>query len=138
MSVHAGARDVLTWAVERESATVTEANAATEVAMPLDTLRMLADQLYTVLMTLVEGESASGSGEGLEACRRLHPRWDPQTIGRARGLLREIHSPGRAARSSGTTGGLDEALHAKKRRTEWSAPYVGRRHQDGGVGRASS
>ena len=51
---------------------MTEANAATEVLMPLDTLRMLADQLYTVLMTLVEGESfdilvGSGSGEGLEA-----------------------------------------------------------------------
>ena len=30
---------------------------ATEVVMPLDTLRMLADQLYTVLMTLVEGAS---------------------------------------------------------------------------------
>ena len=57
VSVHLGARDVLTWAVERESATVTEANAATEVVMPQDTLRMLADQLYTVLMTLVEGES---------------------------------------------------------------------------------
>ena len=68
-SVHPGAKDVLTWAVERESATVTEANAATEVLMPLDTLRMLADQLYTVLMTLVEGESfdifvGSGLGEG--------------------------------------------------------------------------
>ena len=45
---------------------------------------------------------------------------------------------GRAARSSGTTGGLDEALYAKKRRTGWSAPRVGRRHQDGGVGSASS
>ena len=45
---------------------------------------------------------------------------------------------GRAARSSGTTGGLDEALQAKKRRTECSAPCVGRRHQDGGVGSASS
>ena len=69
--------------------------------MPLDTLRMLADQLYTVLMTLVEGESfdihvGSGSGEGLEAWRRLHKRWDPLTTGRARGLLREILSPGRA------------------------------------------
>ena len=93
MSVHPGARGVLTWAVERESATVTEANAATEVVMPLDTLRMLADQVYTVLMTLVEGESfdilvGSGSGEGLEAWRRLHKRWDPLTTGRARGLLR--------------------------------------------------
>ena len=45
---------------------------------------------------------------------------------------------GRAARSSGTTGGPDEALHAKKRRTAWSASYVGRRRQDGGVGSASS
>ena len=75
--------------------------AATEVVKLLDTLRMLADQLYTVLMTLVEGESfdilvRSGSGEGLEAWRRLHKRWDPLTIGRARGLLREILSPGRA------------------------------------------
>ena len=57
VSVDAGARDVLTWAVEREAATVTEAHAATEVVVPLDTLRMLEDQLYTVLMTLVEGES---------------------------------------------------------------------------------
>ena len=101
VSVHPGARDVLTWAVERESATVTEANAATEVVMSLDTLRMFADQLYTVLMSLVEGESfdilvGSGSGEGLEAWRRLHKRWDPLTTGRARGLLREILSPGRA------------------------------------------
>ena len=55
MSVHPGARDVLTWAVERYSATVSEANAATEVVMPLDTLRMLADQLKTVmLMTPLE------------------------------------------------------------------------------------
>ena len=93
MSVHPGARDVLTWAVEKESATVAEANAATEVVMPPDTLRMLVDQLYTVLMTLVEGESfdilvGSGSGEVLEAWRRLHKRWDPLTTGRARGLLR--------------------------------------------------
>ena len=60
-SVHPGARDVLTWAVERESATVTEAKAVTEVLMPLDTLRLLADQLYTVLMTLVEREGRSTS-----------------------------------------------------------------------------
>ena len=63
---------------------MTEAHAATEVVMPLDTVRMLADQLYTVLMTLVEGESfdilvGSGSGEGLEAWWRLHKRWDPLT-----------------------------------------------------------
>ena len=32
----------------------------------------------------------------LEAWRRLHKRWDPLTTGRARGLPREILSPGRA------------------------------------------
>ena len=53
VSIHPGARDVLTWTVERDSDSAT----VTEVVMPLDTLRMLADQLYTVLMTLVEGES---------------------------------------------------------------------------------
>ena len=114
VSIHPGARDVLTWAVERESATMTEANAATEVVM----------QLYTVLMTLVEGVVR-------------HPRgfW----IWRRSGSLAAWKcQAGRAARSSGTTGGLDEALHAKKRRTECSAPYVGRRHQDGGFGSASS
>ena len=41
MSVHPGARAVLTRAVERESATETEANAATEVVMPLETLRFV-------------------------------------------------------------------------------------------------
>ena len=105
VSVHPGARDVLTWAVDRESATVTVANAATEVVMPLDTLRMLAYQLYTVLITLVEGESfdilvGSGSGEGLEAWRRPRKRWDALTTGRARESLREILSPGRASWSS--------------------------------------
>ena len=84
VSVHPGARNVLTWSVEREWATVTEANAATEVVVPLDTLRMLADPLYTVLMTLEEGVSfdilvGSASGEGLEAWRRLHKRWDSLT-----------------------------------------------------------
>ena len=113
MSVHPGARDVLTWAVEKESATVAEANAATEVVMPPDTLRMLADQLYTVLMTLVEGESfdilvGSGSGEGLEAWRRLHKRWDPLNDWKSERIAQRnpvawTCQAGRAARSSGTT-----------------------------------
>ena len=148
MSVHAGARVVLTWVVERKSATVTEANAATEVVMLLETLRMLADQQYTVLMTLVEGESfdilvGSGSGEGLEAWRRLHKTLGPLDDWKSKRIAQRnpfswMCQAGRATRSSGTTGGLDEASHAKKRRTERSARYVSRRHQDGGVGSASS
>ena len=129
VSVHPGARDVLTWAVERESATVAEANAAIEVVMPLDTVRMLADQLYTVLMTLVERESfdilvGSGSGEGLEAWRRLHKRWDPLTTGRARGLLREILSPGR--------GKLVELQGAMERLEDLMRRYTQRRDAQNG------
>ena len=98
-------------------------------------------------MTLVEGESfdifvGSGSGEGLEVWRRLHKRWDPLTTGRSRGLFREILSPERAklVELQGAVERLEDLMRRytqKKRRTEWSAPYVGRRHQDGGVGSAS-
>ena len=128
-SIHPGARDVLTWAVERESAT--EANAATEVVMPLDTLRMLADQLYTVLMTLAEGESfdilvGSGSGDGLEAWRCLHERWDPLTTGRARGLLREILSLGRAKLE--LQGALERLEDLMRRDTQGRDAWTGRRH----------
>ena len=123
-SVHPGAKDVLTWAVERESATVTEANAATEGLMLLDTLRMLADRLYTVLMTRVEGESfdilvVSGPGEGPEAWRRLPKRQDPLTTGRARGLLREILSPVRA-KLGGLPGAVERLEELMRRHTQRS------------------
>ena len=81
---------------------MTEAHAATEVVMPLDTLRMLADQLYTVLMTLVEGESFRHPcglwirRKGWKPGGVCTNAGDPLTTGRARGLLREILSPGRA------------------------------------------
>eukprot|EP00971_Amphidinium_carterae_P033414 658064-Amphidinium_carterae.1 len=52
-------------------------------------------------MSLTDGESfdlvmGAAAGEGLEAWRRLHRRWDPLRTGRERGLLREILTPGRA------------------------------------------
>ena len=105
VSIHPGARDVLTRAVERESATVTEAKAATEVVMPLDNLRMLADQLYTVLMTLVDGESfdifvGSGPGGGLEAWRPLDD-WKSKKIAQRNHPFPWTCQAGRAARSSG-------------------------------------
>ena len=129
VSVHPGARHVQTWAVERESATVTEANAATEVLMPLDTLRML-DQLYTVLMILVEGESfdilvGSGSGDGLGATPAQ--TMGPLTKGRVRGLLREIFSPGRA--KLGELHGAVERLEDLMRRyTQRGDARSGQRH----------
>ena len=100
--------------------------------MPLDTLRMLADQLYTVLMSLVEGESfdifvGSGSGEGLEARRRLPKRWDPLTTGRARGLLREILSPGRAKLVE-LQGAVERLVDLMRRYTQRRDARDGQRH----------
>eukprot|EP00971_Amphidinium_carterae_P118383 2345590-Amphidinium_carterae.3 len=39
----------------------------------------LAEQLYTVLMSLTDSDLVMGAraGEGLETWRRLHRRWDP-------------------------------------------------------------
>ena len=109
---------------------MTEANAATEVLM--DTLRLLADPLCTVLMTLVEGESfdilvGSGPGEGLEAWRRLQKRWVPLTTGRARVLLREILSPGcvKVGELQGAVEGLEDLI---RRYTQRRDARSGQRH----------
>ena len=128
--------------MERESATVTEANAATEVVMPLDTLptvhsaddpcgRRIVRHLRGLWILRRSGSLAAST-------QTLGPLddWKSKRIAQRNPFTWKCQAS-RAARSSGTTGGRDEALHAKKRRTEWSAPYVGRRHQDGGVGSAS-
>ena len=145
VSVHLGARDVQTWAVERESATVTEANAAIEVLMPLDTLRML-DQLYTVLMTLAEGESfdilvGSGSGDGLEATS-AQTIWTPDDREESRGLLREIFSAGRAKLGAlqGAVERLDDLIRRYTQRGDarsGPASHACRGHQNSGVGSTS-
>jgi hypothetical protein len=56
----------------------------------------LNTQMYSALMALTSGEAfdivLAGSKHGYEAWRRLHRRWDPNTVGRS-GLLREILGP---------------------------------------------
>ncbi len=59
------------------------------------------NQVYTALMALTTDEPfditvGAGTGKGLEAWRRLHRRYDPATVGRSRGLLREILTPEKA------------------------------------------
>ena len=90
--------------MEKASATGAEANAATEVVNAGRSIVHSADDPCGRRM--VRHPCGLWTGEGLEA-------W-------ARGLLREILSPGRAK--------LVELQ---------GAPCVGRRHQDGGVGSAS-
>ena len=56
------------------------------------------NQVYAALMALTTDEPfditvGAGIGKGLEAWRRLHRRYDPATVGRSRGLLREILTP---------------------------------------------
>ncbi|CAK0892249.1 unnamed protein product, partial [Prorocentrum cordatum] len=84
-SVFPGAREVLAWAVELDpgtAASAATAAASDDLDMEEATAQELSEQLYSVLMSLVEGESFDII--------------DPLTTGRARGLLREILSPGRA------------------------------------------
>ena len=92
------ARVVLPWCAEQTDAITIAGFVAEFEDMNVVKPRELKNQMFTVLMTLAEGESltsvtGSGSGEGLNAWRRLHKRRDPSTAGRARGLLREILSP---------------------------------------------
>lgn len=59
------------------------------------------NQVYAVMMALTTDEPfdivvGAGTGKGLEAWRRLHRRYDPTTVGRSRGLLREILTPGKS------------------------------------------
>ena len=105
----------------------------------------MLDQLYTVLMILVEGESfdilvGSGSGDGLGATPAQ--TMGPLTKGRVRGLLREIFSPGRA--KLGELHGAVERLEDLMRRytqrgdaSEWPASHASRGHQNSGVGSTS-
>jgi len=59
-------------------------------------------QMYSAMMALTSNEPfdivlGAGVGNGLEAWRRLHRRYDPGTAGRSRGLLREILNPGKSS-----------------------------------------
>ena len=59
-------------------------------------------QMFSVLMALTSDEPFdivlnSGTGNGLEAWRRLQRRHDPSTVGRSRGLLRDILSLGKSS-----------------------------------------
>eukprot|EP00972_Heterocapsa_arctica_P113461 16437217-Heterocapsa_arctica.AAC.1 len=79
-------------------------------------------------MALTEGErfdvvTSCGAGQGFEAWRRLHKRWDPLTAGRARGLLREILNPSRSK--------LADLQGAIERLEDLTRRYCSRKDSDG-------
>ncbi|CAK0798213.1 unnamed protein product, partial [Prorocentrum cordatum] len=91
-------RPVLRWAAEAERpATIAGAQAAHDGVPELETK---VNQLYAALISTTADGSESNDlvtgapdGNGLEAWRKLHRRWDPTTGPRKRLILRSIISP---------------------------------------------
>ena len=99
-------REVLKWAVEQDVAIakndwIAEFGPTLDTSRPTPVIHDLDDkvhQVYTALVSLTEDDSndlviGAGDGNGLEAWRRLHRRWDPSTGGRKRTLLKAIIAP---------------------------------------------
>ena len=120
----------LTFAVESQGAVT-----ATSVALGVPELEAglsteIDGQLFKVLSALTDGESfdvvmSAGGDHGFESWRKLHRRWDPYTVGRARSLLREILSPSRVK--------LRELMGATERMEDLVRRYCGRRDAQGNV-----
>ena len=67
---------------------------------PEETIDMINGQLFSAFMAVTSEEPfditlGSGQGQGLEAWRRLHRRYDPMNAQRSHSLLRQIMAPER-------------------------------------------
>ena len=105
MGVYPELIPVLKWAKELPTEATIEVIEGTFGALSGDDevegLEGLNAQLYGCLTALTDEESfdivvSAGRGNGLEAWRLLHRRWDPTVAGRSRALLREIINPKRS------------------------------------------
>lgn len=100
-SVHREAKDLLAACAQDDTAVDLDVLKAQHFETPESLVDEINARVYQCLMALTDGESfdivlGAGEGNGLEAWRRLQRRWDPSTVGRAKGLLREIMNPGKA------------------------------------------
>ncbi|CAK0880049.1 unnamed protein product, partial [Prorocentrum cordatum] len=91
-------RPVLRWAAEAERPVTIEGARAVHDGVP--ELETKVNQLYAALISTTADGSESNDlvtgapdGNGLEAWRKLHRRWDPTTGPRKRLILRSIISP---------------------------------------------
>ncbi|CAK0892530.1 unnamed protein product [Prorocentrum cordatum] len=91
-------RPVLRWAAEAERPVTIEGAQAAHDGVP--ELETKVNQLYAALISTTADGSESNDlvtgapdGNGLEAWRKLHRRWDPTTGPRKRLILRSIISP---------------------------------------------
>ena len=94
-------RGALAFAAESQDV-VTSATVAIGVPeLGVETSAEIDVLLFVVLSALTEGVSfdivmSAGGDHGFESWRKLHGRWNPYTVGRARSLLRQILSQARA------------------------------------------
>ena len=99
-------REVLEWALGHEQA-ITKADwdnvygAGGDELDRVENLEHKISQVYQALMSLTEEETqdlviGAGSGNGLEAWRKINRRWDPIIAGRRNALLKAIIGPSRS------------------------------------------
>ena len=123
---------VLTWAVDSDTE-ITEAALMDEFgpqgdSAEVENVTSKSNQLYTALVSLTDENSndlvvGSGAGDGVEAWRRLHRRWDPSTGGRKRALLKGIIAPPRCK--------LEELGGCLERWVQQTAKYERRKDVNG-------
>ena len=96
-------RPLLEWVAEQETE-VSELDIDEDTCEHLPcTVPELSNQIYNLLINFTEEETydlltsnIALRGNGLDAWRRMHKRWDPAVAGRSRKLLRMITSPKQA------------------------------------------
>lgn len=129
LSVYSEAVDVLRYAAEHPSPIDLDVMKG-DASMPSDEiLDEVNAQVYSALMALTTGEPfdivlGAGTGNGLESWRRLQRRYDPSTVGRSRGLLREILSPNKS--------NIENLRHNVEKLEEKFRRYCERRDTKGG------
>ena len=126
-------RPVMDWALGCDTE-VTQAMRTRAYGAEADDVDRIMDlekkvhQVYQTLMALTEDESqdiviGAGSGNGLEAWRKLGRRWDPVVAGRKRALLKQIISPERCK--------LDQLIGCWERWEEQVRRYEKRKDEAG-------
>ena len=131
-SVYPDVRFSLAWVIEQEVKPTMQDLALADPILDEAQVGEINEGLYVVLSSLTDAESfdivvGSGAGEGYEAWRRLHRRWDPYTAGRARSLLKDILNPGRSSLKD--LNAAIERLEDMMRRYQSRRDAAGQQHQ---------
>ena len=121
-------RGALAFAAESQDVVTAVTVAIGVPELGVETSAEIDGQLFVVLSALTEGESfdivmSAGGDHGFESWSKLHGRWNPNTAGRARSLLREILSP--------TQSKLPELMGAIEKMGDLVRRYSSRRDAQG-------